>query len=90
MPHHLPPIPVFRIRIPLIRIRIQHFRLNTDPDPGFDDQNWKNLQLQKIIYFLDQKLQFTWPKDSRKDVKASEEVFSTQKRTSSISKHEIS
>ncbi len=31
---------VFRIRIHLIRIRIQHFRLNTDPDPiriqGFD------------------------------------------------------
>jgi hypothetical protein len=28
--------PVFRIRIPLIRIRIHHFRLNTDldPDPG--------------------------------------------------------
>jgi hypothetical protein len=25
---------VFRIRIPLILIRIQHFRLNTDPDPG--------------------------------------------------------
>jgi hypothetical protein len=38
-------------------IRIQHFRLNTDPDPdpiqinGFDD---KNLQLKKKI--LDQKL----------------------------------
>ncbi len=29
--------PVFRIRIHLIRIRdrIKHFRLNTDPDPGF-------------------------------------------------------
>ncbi len=26
--------PVFRIRIHLILIRIQHFRLNTDPDPG--------------------------------------------------------
>jgi hypothetical protein len=25
----------FRIRIHLIRIRIQHFRLNTNPDPGF-------------------------------------------------------
>jgi hypothetical protein len=25
-------------RVPLIRIRIQHFRLNTDPDPGgFND-----------------------------------------------------
>ncbi len=28
-------VPVFRIRIHLISIRIQHFRLNTDPDPGF-------------------------------------------------------
>ncbi len=28
-----------RIRIHLIRIRIQHFRMNTDLDPqGFDDQ----------------------------------------------------
>jgi hypothetical protein len=27
--------PVFRIRIHLIRIRVQHFKLNTDPDPGF-------------------------------------------------------
>jgi hypothetical protein len=26
---------VFRIRIYFIRVRIQHFRLNTDPDPGF-------------------------------------------------------
>jgi hypothetical protein len=41
--------PVIRIRIHLIRIRIQHFRLNTDPDPdliriqGFDAQ-----KLEKI------------------------------------------
>jgi hypothetical protein len=25
----------FRVRINLIRIRIEQFRLNTDPDPGF-------------------------------------------------------
>jgi hypothetical protein len=25
----------FRIRIHLLRVWIQHFRLNTDPDPGF-------------------------------------------------------
>ncbi len=25
-----------RIRIHFIRIRIQHFRLNTDPDPGLE------------------------------------------------------
>jgi hypothetical protein len=32
--------PVFRIRVQLIRI--QHFRLNTDPDPGFEDKIFKN------------------------------------------------
>ncbi len=42
---------VFRIRIHLIWIRIQHFRLNTDPDPGF----WwpkieKNLQLKFFFW----------------------------------------
>jgi hypothetical protein len=31
-------LPVFRIPIHLIRIRIQQFRLNTDPDPGFCQQ----------------------------------------------------
>jgi hypothetical protein len=36
------------IRIHLIRIRIQHFRLNTDPDPGLlMTKNWKKLQLKK-------------------------------------------
>jgi hypothetical protein len=45
---------VFRIRIHWARIRIQQFRLNTDPDPGF----WwpkieKNFLLnQKFIYFI--------------------------------------
>jgi hypothetical protein len=56
--------PGFRIRIHLIRIRIQHFGLNTDPDPmriqGFYDQKLeKNLQLKKKN--LDLKLQFTYP-----------------------------
>ncbi len=32
-----------------IRIRIQHFRLNTDPSPGFN----------KLFFY--QKLQFTFP-----------------------------
>jgi hypothetical protein len=36
-----------RIRIHVIRIRIQHFRLNTDPDPirilGFNDQKLKKM-----------------------------------------------
>ncbi len=43
---------VFRIRTQLIRIRIQHFGLNTDPDPdpGFDDQKFeRKLQLNKIL-----------------------------------------
>jgi hypothetical protein len=49
---------VLRILIHLIRIRIQHFRLNTDPEPdpiriqGFDDQ--KLLQVTKEA-FISQK-----------------------------------
>ncbi len=37
LPKHMLFFPGLRIRIHLIRtrIRIQHFRLNTDPDPGF-------------------------------------------------------
>ncbi len=46
---------VFRIRIHLIRFRIQRFRLKTDPDPirikGFDDQKFKNLQLEFFFLF---------------------------------------
>jgi hypothetical protein len=49
-----------RIRIHLIRIRIQHFRLNTDPDriqcrsgsnriQGFNDQNLKKITAGKKI-----------------------------------------
>jgi hypothetical protein len=41
---------VFQIRVHLTRIRIQHFRLNTDADPdlkfriqGFDDQKLKKM-----------------------------------------------
>ncbi len=49
---------MFRIRINLVRIRIQHFRLITNPDPGF----WwpkigKNLNLQ-----LKKNLIFSWSK----------------------------
>ncbi len=58
----------FRIRIHLIRIRIQHFRLNTDPDPDpiriqdFYDQKLKKIYSWKnIFFFLDQRLQFTYP-----------------------------
>ncbi len=45
-----------RIRIHFIRIRIQHFKLNTDPDPiriqGFNDQKLKkNYCWKKITFF---------------------------------------
>jgi hypothetical protein len=37
----------------LIRIRILHFRLNTDPDPGsFDDQKSKKFKAKKNEIFL--------------------------------------
>jgi hypothetical protein len=39
--------------------------------------------------FLDQKLQFTYPYASIKDVQVTKEAFSFQKITSSTSKHEI-
>jgi hypothetical protein len=54
---------VFRIRIHLIRTQIQHFRLNTDPDPRVSmNKMGKNLQLEKNLKIaLDQKLQFTYP-----------------------------
>ncbi len=55
----------FRIRIHLIRIRIQHFRLNTDPDPiriqGFDDQKFKKIYMKIFFLFLDQKLRYNLP-----------------------------
>ncbi len=61
-----------RIRSYLIRIRNQHFGLNTDPDPdpdpdpiriqGFDEQKLKKMNsFKKNLIFLDQKLQFTYP-----------------------------
>ncbi len=69
-----------------IRIRIQHFwsvqiRIQIW---GFEDQKLeKNLQ-QKIFYlilkkFFKQKLLFTFPYGSKKDVHATEEAFSPQK-----------
>jgi hypothetical protein len=56
-------LPGFLIRIHLIRALIQHFRLNTDQDPVFYDQNLKKkfTAEQKIKVCLDQKLQFTYP-----------------------------
>ncbi len=55
-------LPVFPIRIHLIRIRIQHFRLNTVPIriQGFDDQNIKkNYNWKFFLYFLDKNFAYS-------------------------------
>jgi hypothetical protein len=68
----MPPLIVYwsgyRIRIHLIRIRIQRLMLETNPDPdpirihGFNDQKLrKKLQLKKKLNFFLIKLQFTYP-----------------------------
>ncbi len=50
--------PGLRIRIHFIRTRIQHFRLNTDPDPdpvwiqGFNDQKLKKNYSGKFFFLL--------------------------------------
>jgi hypothetical protein len=44
----------------------------------------------KIGYFFDKKLQFSYPLASIKDVQATGDAFSPYKRTSSTSKHENS
>jgi hypothetical protein len=48
----------------------------------------KKLTLGKN-YLFDQKLQFALPPASLKDIKATGDAFSPQKRTSSTSKNEI-
>jgi hypothetical protein len=55
-------------------------------------KNWKKFRAEKkIIYFFDQKLQFTYLSlGHHKGRQATEEAFSPQKRTYSTSKHEIS
>jgi hypothetical protein len=49
-------LPGFRIRIHLIRIQIQHFRLNTDPDQirfqGFDDKKREKISAGKKNNFF--------------------------------------
>jgi hypothetical protein len=83
----------------VFRIRIQHFRANTgtDPDPiriqGFDDQKLgKKLKLKKKsdFFIFGSKLQYTYlTLGLLKEIQATGEAFSPQKRTSSTSKHEI-
>ncbi len=72
-----------------------HSRLNTDPDPiriqGFYDQKLKKIySWKKKKIFWDKKLQFTYPLASIKGAQVTKEAFSSQKRTSSTAKHEIS
>ncbi len=57
---------------------------------GFDNQKLKKLTAEKNLIFLNQKLQFTYPQAFIKDVRATEEAFIPQKRTSSTSKREFS
>jgi hypothetical protein len=83
--------PELRIRIHLIRIRIQHFRLNTDLDPiwiqGFNDQKMKKVQLKKLHFFGSKTTIYL----SIKNVQVTEETFRSQKRPSksNTSKHEL-
>ncbi len=74
--------PVFRIRIHLIRIRIQHFRLNTDPDPIRIQSVFR--VLTKMLNFLNQGLQIYYPLPPTKDFQASEEAFIPKKRTPAL------
>jgi hypothetical protein len=53
-------------------------------------KNWKKCTAEKKTkFFLHQKLQLTYPWASIKDVQVTKEAFSSQKRTSSTSKHQI-
>jgi hypothetical protein len=68
-----------------IRIRIQ-FQIQ-----GFDDQKLKKFSAGKFfLYYLDQKVQLTYPEAFLKDAQATGKAFKPQKRTSSTSKHEYS
>ncbi len=62
----------------------------TDPDPGLQWPKFKkNYSWKKTNFFLDQKLQFTYPYASIKNVQVTEEAFSSQKRPSNTSEHEL-
>ncbi len=53
-------------------------------------KNWKKITAEKKLnFFLNQKLQFTYPKASIKNVQVTEEAFSSQKKPSNTSKHEL-
>jgi hypothetical protein len=71
------------VGIHLIRIRIQHFRLTTNPDSDpirvqeFEDQKFKKLTTEKK--FWDQKLQFGYPLAYIKNVQVTEEPSALKK-----------
>ncbi len=76
----------------LIPLRIQHFKLNSDPNQ--DSRFWwpkieKIYSWKKLILFWS-KLQFNYPQVCIKTSKLTGQTFSPQKRTSSTSKHDIS
>ncbi len=85
----------FRIHFLRFRIRIQHLRMTTNPDPdpiriqGFHDQKSKKITAEIFFIFFDQKLQLTYPQASRKYVQVIGEAFSSQRRPSNTSKHEL-
>ncbi len=67
-----------------IRIRIQ------SGSRALMTKNWKKITAEKKIkIFLNLKLQFTYPQASIKYVQVTEEAFSSQKRPSNTSKHEL-
>jgi hypothetical protein len=72
------------ISIYLIRIRIQHFRLiriHYESRILMTKKTKKFAAGKKIKFFFYQKLQFTYPEASIKDVQVTKEAFSSQKRT---------
>jgi hypothetical protein len=75
--------PVFWIRIHLIRIRVHHFRLNTNLHPiwiqGFDDKKLNKLRLKKKNIFLGSKTTIYLSQGLHKGRQVIEEVFSSQK-----------
>jgi hypothetical protein len=74
-----------RIRIHFIRIRIQHLRLNINPDPiriqGFMTKNCKKITAEKKLTI--------YPSLGLHIVQVTEEAFSSQKRPYNTSKHEL-
>ncbi len=84
-------------RISLARSRVadpHSFDPESGPNP--DPEFWrpklekKITAEKKINFFWDQKLQVSYPQAFIKNIQVTEEAFSSQKRTSSTSKHEIS